>query len=91
MGGESAQATAERTHAEQSPDPTAHWEQGVVGLSATALVLRELEYDGWTVLHDVRLGKLSVERARSTYGVVLDANGTSVDHEETARLRAQLA
>ena len=54
MGGESAQATAERTQAEQSLDSSALWEQGVVGLSATALVLRELEYDGWTVLHDVR-------------------------------------
>ncbi len=40
--------------AQQSLDSNAHWEQGVVGLSATALALRQLEYDGWTVLHDVR-------------------------------------
>ena len=54
MGGESAQATAERTNGQQT-DSAAHWEQSGVSQSATASVLRELEFDGWTVLHDVRM------------------------------------
>ena len=54
MGGESAQATAERTNGQQT-DSAAYWEQSGVSQSATASVLRELEFDGWTVLHDVRM------------------------------------
>ena len=54
MGGESAQATAERTHGGHALD-SAYGERDGLSLSATASVLRALELDGWTVLHDVKL------------------------------------
>jgi len=43
------------------------------------------------VLQDVLLGKLSVERARTAYGVALDSNGGEIDRDATARLRARPA
>jgi len=43
--------------------------------------------DPEAVLADVRDGKLSVEAARSAYGVVLTAEGSSVDQEATERTR----
>ena len=34
--------------------------------------------------------KVTPQHARSAYGVVLDASGSSVDHAQTERLRAEL-
>ena len=49
-----------------------------------------LDRDPRAVLADVRNEKLSAERARDDYGVVLTADGASVDADATARLRAAL-
>ena len=46
------------------------------------------ERDPRLVLRDVREGKVSVQRARSAYGVALDAGGRYIDVAETARLRS---
>jgi N-methylhydantoinase B len=40
------------------------------------------------VLRDVVEGKISVERARTLYGVVIDETGRGVDEDETRRLRS---
>jgi N-methylhydantoinase B len=48
-----------------------------------------LQRDPAAVLQDVRLDKLSPERARDVYGVALDTTGQAVDPEATTRLRAQ--
>lgn len=48
-----------------------------------------LERDPQAVLTDVRNDKVTIDHARSAYGVVLDAGGTTVDEMETTRLRAQ--
>ncbi|MCP5157465.1 MAG: hydantoinase B/oxoprolinase family protein [Ectothiorhodospiraceae bacterium] len=50
-----------------------------------------LERPAEVVLGDVLDGFVSVASARDDYGVVLDASGTTVDHEATSRLRAELA
>ncbi len=44
--------------------------------------------DPQRVLSDARQGKVSVERARSAYGVVIDPAGWTVDSAATAALRA---
>jgi N-methylhydantoinase B len=44
--------------------------------------------DPGKVLDDVQNGLVSVQKAREEYGVVLDAAGTGVDAQATARLRA---
>jgi hypothetical protein len=56
MAGESAQAVAERQRerADRLVESAARWERGAVGENATAAVLKEVEAQGWTVLHDVR-------------------------------------
>jgi N-methylhydantoinase B len=43
------------------------------------------------VVTDVALGKISVERARQAYGVILDSVTLSVDEAATAQQRARLA
>ena len=43
------------------------------------------------VVADVTLGKISVERARGVYGVVMDASTLAVDDAATAGVREQLA
>lgn len=45
--------------------------------------------DPEAVARDVRLGKVSAERARSIYRVVLAPEGSTVDTEATAKLRAE--
>jgi len=40
------------------------------------------------VLADWRDGKVTLEHARDTYGVAIDAAARAVDEAETARLRA---
>jgi N-methylhydantoinase B len=47
-----------------------------------------LKRDPEAVLRDIRLGKVSVERARDVYGVALNATGRAVDAEATTLLRA---
>ncbi len=42
------------------------------------------------VLNDVRQGKVSLERARTAYGVAIDAEQWTVDTDETAYLRATM-
>ncbi len=42
------------------------------------------------VLHDVREGKVSKDRAREIYGVVIDPEQWTVDQEQTAKLRSQI-
>jgi N-methylhydantoinase B len=49
-----------------------------------------LQRDPAAVLEDVRLGKLSQQRARDAYGVVVDSTGRTVDAGATAALRAEL-
>jgi N-methylhydantoinase B len=46
------------------------------------------ERDPVRVLWDVRNGKVSVDRARDVYGVVIDTAAWRVDAERTARMRA---
>ena len=46
------------------------------------------ERDPQNVLHDVRDGKVTVERARQFYGVAVDPETWTVDVDETARLRS---
>ena len=46
-----------------------------------------LERDPQAVAQDVRLGYVSLERARRDYGVVLDPETLSVDHAATENLR----
>lgn len=46
------------------------------------------ERDPQLVLHDVRDGKVSAERARDEYGVVVDMTDWVVDEQETQKLRA---
>jgi N-methylhydantoinase B len=48
------------------------------------------ERDPEAVLRDVLLGKVSEDRARSVYAVVIDARSRSVDPDATARLRSEL-
>ena len=43
------------------------------------------------VLEEVRADYLSPERAREDYGVVVAADGRSVDEDATAKLRARAA
>ncbi|MGE0058326.1 MAG: hydantoinase B/oxoprolinase family protein [Dehalococcoidia bacterium] len=50
-----------------------------------------LERDTWRVLEDVVEGYISIETAAKDYGVVISADGKSVDEAATARLRAELA
>lgn len=50
-----------------------------------------LERDPDAVLRDVKLEKVSVERAQETYGVVFRANELSVDEAATAALRDRMA
>jgi N-methylhydantoinase B len=47
------------------------------------------ERDPALVLADVRDGKVSIERARRAYGVVIDRERLAVDREATAALRRQ--
>ena len=46
------------------------------------------ERDPQLVLRDVRDGKVSLERARQSYGVAVDPQTWTVDADETARLRS---
>ena len=46
------------------------------------------ERDPQNVLHDVRDGKVTVERARQFYGVAVDPETWTVDVDETTRLRS---
>jgi N-methylhydantoinase B len=48
-----------------------------------------LTRDPERVLEDVRNGYVSLERARDDYGVVIDPETTSIDHEATAALRGR--
>ena len=50
-----------------------------------------LERDPERVLDDVRDGYVSIEAAKSDYGVVIDTKTWSVDQAETAGLREDLA
>ncbi|MDC0033349.1 hydantoinase B/oxoprolinase family protein, partial [Alphaproteobacteria bacterium] len=43
------------------------------------------------VLEDVRQGYVSLESARSNYGIVLDPDTLEIDHDASEKLRAQLA
>lgn len=45
------------------------------------------ERDPMAVLDDVRCGKVSLDRAREVYGVVINSESWSVDLRETSRLR----
>ena len=45
------------------------------------------ERDPMAVLDDVRCGKVSLDRAREVYGVVINLESWSVDMQETSRLR----
>ena len=45
------------------------------------------ERDPELVLKDVRQGKVSVERARDLYGVVIDTERWTVDEAETGKRR----
>ena len=54
MAGNTAQATAERAEGERLVQAAPRRQRGAAGRSATADALRELEADGWTVLHDVK-------------------------------------
>jgi N-methylhydantoinase B len=49
-----------------------------------------LDRDPGLVLDDVLDEKLTIERARAEYGVVVSADGTEVDPAETTRLRDEL-
>lgn len=49
------------------------------------------ERDPERVLRDVRERKVSLRQAREAYGVAIDPGTWSIDHAETARLRAALA
>jgi N-methylhydantoinase B len=49
-----------------------------------------LERDPAAVLADVIAGKVTAERARHTYGVVLATGNKAVDESETARLRTKM-
>ena len=50
-----------------------------------------LERDPERVLEDVAQGKVTPERARETYGVILDASGKTVDLEATHARRTRLS
>ena len=50
-----------------------------------------LERDPERVLEDVSQGKVTPERARDTYGVILDASGKTVDLEATRAQRTRLS
>ena len=50
-----------------------------------------LERDVAMVLQDVIDGKVSLEQARGSYGVVLDADAPLIDEEATRRTRSELA
>lgn len=50
-----------------------------------------LERDPERVLEDVAQGKVTPDRARDVYGVVLDASGTAVDLQATRTRRGRLA
>ena len=47
---------------------------------------REIESVGWDVLNRC----ISIERARDVYGVVIDPRTSAIDHQATAKLRAEL-
>jgi N-methylhydantoinase B len=49
-----------------------------------------LERDPELVLQDVVNGKVSAEKARSVYGVVVDRENQDVDREATERIRREL-
>ncbi|MBF9235281.1 hydantoinase B/oxoprolinase family protein [Microvirga alba] len=72
----------------------------VFGQAETEVVYRTSGGGGWgsplerdpeRVLHDVREGYVSAEKARDDYGVVLRADGTAVDSPATLARRAELA
>jgi N-methylhydantoinase B len=48
------------------------------------------ERDTRAVLEDVRCGKVSLNRAREIYGVVIDPIKMEVDTQETSRLRGDM-
>ena len=48
-----------------------------------------LERDPALVLRDVREGKVSLERAQTVYGVVIDSHAWTVDEVATRRTRSQ--
>jgi N-methylhydantoinase B len=50
-----------------------------------------LEREAAAVLHDVRCGKVSLERARDVYGVAIDTDRWTVDVDATRKLRDSLA
>ena len=50
-----------------------------------------LERDPAAVARDVRDGRVSVNRAREQYGVVMDPRTLVVDHAETSDLRLRMA
>ena len=50
-----------------------------------------LERHAEAVRRDVRRGLVSAQRARDDYGVAVSADGLSIDHDETERLRSALA
>ena len=50
-----------------------------------------LERDTWRVLDDVTEGYISLESAREEYGVVVNADGKSIDEAATEKLRAEMA
>lgn len=52
---------------------------------------RAAERDPEAVLDDVVNGLVSVRAAREDYGVVVDANGPSIDHDATRQLRSGAA
>ena len=49
-----------------------------------------LDRDPNRVLHDVTEGKIGVQRARDSYGVVLDRSRRAVDSQATGELRERL-
>ncbi len=49
-----------------------------------------LERDPGKVLHDVLENLISVERARTEYGVVVDIEGKKIDFQKTEKLREEL-
>jgi N-methylhydantoinase B len=48
------------------------------------------ERDPQSVLHDVSEGKISLARARTVYGVVIDPHNLSLDLVQTGMLRSQI-
>lgn len=48
-----------------------------------------LERDSASALEDVRQDKMTINHAREVYGVVIDADTMTGDHEATAACRAR--